>query len=110
MAQYIEIQVRDSFDDAVSTTFDALEHMTAVYPASPVSRAELVAAVKASELALRAELAWANSPIAFRFRRWNERRGSLHQLQATTNRLAELIERTEENKPLREAAACGTLQ
>jgi hypothetical protein len=105
MAQYIEIQVRDSFADAVGTTFDALEFMTAVYPASSVSRAELLAAVKASELALRAELAWANSPIAFRLRHWNERRGSLHQLQATANRLAELIARTQENKPLQEAAA-----
>lgn len=104
MAQYIEIQVRDSFDDAVSTTFDALERMTAVYPASPVSRAELVAAVKASELALRAELAWANSPLAFRLRRWSERPGRLYQLEATADRLAELTARTEEKKPLPEAA------
>jgi hypothetical protein len=104
MAQYIEIQVRDSFDDAVSTTFDALERMTAVYPASRVSRAELVAAVKASELALRTELAWANSPFAFRFRRWNERRGRLYQLEATADRLAELIARTEEKTPLPETA------
>jgi hypothetical protein len=108
MAQYIEIEVPDSFDDEQDTTFEAVGRAVAIYPASPVSQAKLLAALKESELVLRTLIAGTDGRLDVPHRSWNSlSHEKLQHLRATAGRLRVLIARAERTALVEEQPTCA---